>query len=169
MNLTAAMKAELIRRMTRRRRNGKVLPVVLHPVTLRPVPVSTPYRQRGPLWSLGYHTGADHLAPTGSLAIAVTRGVVLHAGPGESSWGSSYGNLVVIRTRGGRYDYGYAHLSDVLVEVGQAVFPGTVVGLTGDTGNATGPHLHFEARTAGGRFGDDVRPMRVKRRRGGRR
>jgi murein DD-endopeptidase MepM/ murein hydrolase activator NlpD len=169
LNLNAAMKAELIRRMTERRRNGKVLPVVLHPVTLRPVPVSTPYRQRGTLWSLGYHTGADHDAPVGSLAIAVTRGLVVHAGPGDDSWGSAYGNLVIIRTRGGRYDYGYGHLSGILVEVGQAVFPGTVVGLTGATGNVTGPHLHFEARTAGGRLGSDVRPIRVKQRPGGRR
>lgn len=159
--LTPAMEATLIRRMRRRRAAGKVLPVVLDQATLRPIGVSTPYLQRGPLWSLGYHTGADHPAPIGSLAIAVTRGTVIHAGPG-APWGAAYGVMVIIRTAGRRYDYGYAHLSEALVEAGDQVVPGQVVGRTGATGHATGPHLHFEARRAGGRLGSDVRPIRVK-------
>ena len=162
MNVSTAMQATLIRRMRRRRRAGKVLPVVLDQVTLRPIRVSTPYRKPGRLWALGYHTGADHAAPTGSLALAVTRGVVIHAGA-RAPWGSAYGRMVIIRTLGGRYDYGYAHLSRPLVKAGDSVLPGQIIGLTGDTGNSTGPHLHFEARPAGGRYGSDVRPIRVKR------
>lgn len=161
MMLSAPMQATLIRRMRRRRAAGKVLPVVLHPATLQPIGVSTPYRRQGPLWSLGYHTGADHPTPIGSYALAVTRGTVIHAGY-HAPWGSAYGLLVVIRTAGGRYDYGYAHLSRALVTEGDQVVPGQVIGLTGDTGNVTGPHLHFEARTAGGRLADNVRPIRVK-------
>lgn len=161
MNLSTGMQAVLIRRMRRRRQLGKVLPVCLDAVTLKPIPVSTPYRRPGRLWSLGYHTGADHAAPIGSLALAVTRGTVIHAGYG-APWGSAYGQLVVIRTAGGRYDYGYAHLSKPLVKAGDSVVPGQVIGLTGDTGNVTGAHLHFEARTAGGLLADNVRPIRVK-------
>jgi murein DD-endopeptidase MepM/ murein hydrolase activator NlpD len=159
--ITKPMQDTLIRRMRRRRARGKVVPVVLDQVTLRPIGVSTPYRQRGPLWSLGYHTGADHPAPIGSYAIAATYGTVIHAGP-RAPWGSAYGTLVVIRTAGGRYDYGYAHLSEVLVKSGDRVVPGQIIGRTGATGNVTGPHLHFEARTAGGHLGSDVRPIRVK-------
>lgn len=158
---TAAARRDLIRGMRRRRRLGKVLPVCLDARTLKAIRVSTPYRKPGRLWSLGYHTGADHAAPIGSLAIAVTRGTVIHAGYG-APWGSAYGRIVIIRTAGGRYDYGYAHLSDELVDVGDQVVPGQVIGLTGDTGNVTGPHLHFEVRTAGGRLANNVRPIRVK-------
>lgn len=161
--LTENMQTTIKRRMRRRRRAGKVLPVCLDAVTLRPIRVSTPYRQPGPRsrWSLGYHTGEDHAAPIGSYAIAVTRGTVIHAGA-HAPWGSAFGLLVVIRTAGGRYDYGYAHLSRALVEVGDTVVPGQVLGLTGDTGNVSGPHLHFEARRAGGHLADNVRPIRVK-------
>lgn len=161
MNMTPAMQATLIRRMRRRRAAGKVLPVCLHPTTLRPIRVSTPYRKPGRLWSLGYHTGNDHASPIGSLAIATTRGTVVHAGY-HAPWGSAYGQLIVIRTAGGRFDSGYAHMSKCLVDVGDQVLPGQVIGLTGDTGNATGPHLHHEVRTAGGRLADNVRPIRVK-------
>lgn len=163
--ITPAMQATLIRRARRRRAAGKVLPVVLDAATLRPIRVSTPYRRPNPpgkrYWSLGYHTGNDHPAPIGSLAIATTRGTVVHAGP-NAPWGSAYGVLVIIRTAGGRYDSGYAHLSRPLVQVGDQVVPGQIIGLTGDTGNVTGPHLHHEARTAGGRLADNVRPIRVK-------
>lgn len=162
MNITKPMEQTLIRRMRHRRRAGKVLPVALDPVTLKPIPVSTPYRQRGPLWMLGYHTGEDHAAPIGSLALAVTRGTVIHAGY-RAPWGTAFGQLVIIRTQGGRFDYGYAHLSGVLVTAGDTVVPGQVIGLTGDTGNVTGPHLHFEVRRAGGHLDDNVRPINVRR------
>lgn len=159
--LTTVTQTALIHRMRRRRATGRVLAVCLDPNTLRPIAVSTPYRKPGSLWSLGYHTGADHPAPIGSYAVAVTRGTVIHAGF-NAPWGSAYGLLVVIRTAGGHYDYGYAHLSRANVKAGDKVVPGQVIGLTGATGNVTGPHLHFEARTAGGRLADNIRPIRVK-------
>lgn len=170
MNITPAMQATLIRRMRRRRAAGKVLPVCLDAATLRPIRVSTPYRKPGPRsqWSLGYHTGNDHVAPIGSLAISSTRGTVIHAGD-HAPWGSAYGVLIVIRTAGGRFDSGYAHLSKCLVDVGDTVLPGQIIGLTGNTGNTTGAHLHHEVRTAGGLLADNVRPIRVKQLNGGRR
>ena len=127
----------------------------------KPLPVTTPYGKRGTAWILGYHTGEDYAASTGSQAVAVTWGRVIAIG--ATSWGPAYGTMVIIRTASGRFDYAYCHLSRVRVEVGQKVRPGTVVGFTGATGNVTGPHLHFETRAAGGRYGDDVPPRNVKR------
>lgn len=125
----------------------------------RALPVTTRYGLPGS-WQAGHHTGEDYAAPTGSLAVASRWGRVVEVG--NTSWGSAYGTAVVVRTASGVYDYGLCHLSAVHVKVGQRVRPGTVVGLTGSTGRVTGPHLHFEARTAGGRYGDDVHPRLVR-------
>lgn len=162
--MTAADKLRtLVDRMTARRRAGKVAFVVVDAVTGDPYPVTTPYGRRGPLWSLGYHTGEDHACPVGSLALATSFGKVVAVG---NAWGESYGLQVVIRTASGDYDYAHNHLSSATVDVGDHVEPGTVLGHTGQTGHAFGPHTHFEARPAGGRFGSDVHPIRVKQRKG---
>ena len=126
------------------------------------LPVTTRYRATGALWALGYHTGEDYAAPVGSLAVAVSWGRVIAVG--STSWGAAYGTMVVVRKAGGSYDYAYCHLSSVRVAVGDSVRPGTIVGRVGITGNSSGPHLHFEARPAGGRYGSDVHPGRVRRR-----
>ena len=52
----------------------------------------------------------------------------------------------------------YGHLSSIGVSVGQAVTPGQQIGLSGATGNVTGPHLHFEARTSP-EYGSDIDPV----------
>lgn len=136
----------------------------------RPLTVTLEYHisneAAGQDWAAGYHTGEDHACPDGSLALAVTYGEVVEAGDASGSWGPSYGTFVLIRTGDGAYDYGLCHLSSAAVKVGDKVVPGQIVGRTGHSGNVTGPHLHFEARTAGGRYGDDVRPLLVKQRRG---
>lgn len=128
-------------------------------------PVTLAYGVRGPLWSLGYHTGEDHSAPVGNAARATTYGHVVFAGPADNDtgWGADYGIQVLIRTADGKYDYAHNHLRSVKVHAGDKVAPGTLVGITGQTGNVTGPHSHFEARPAGGGFGSDVSPYYVKR------
>jgi murein DD-endopeptidase MepM/ murein hydrolase activator NlpD len=114
--------------------------------------VSTGYRASSGLWSSGYHTGIDFHAASGTSVHAVGRGTVVEAG-----WGGSYGNNIVIRMADGMYTQ-YGHLSSIQVSVGQSVTPGQQIGLSGATGNVTGPHLHFEART-GPDYGSDVDPL----------
>ncbi|WP_395575951.1 peptidoglycan DD-metalloendopeptidase family protein [Streptomyces sp. BK79] len=120
-----------------------------------PVPggsVGTPYHQTGSMWSSGYHTGTDFVVPTGTSLKAVGAGTVVSAG-----WGGAYGNQVVIQLADGHYAQ-YAHLSSLSVSAGQSVTAGQQVGLSGATGNVTGPHLHFEIRTTPD-YGSDVDPI----------
>ncbi|MDG9722582.1 M23 family metallopeptidase [Streptomyces sp. DH41] len=120
-----------------------------------PVPggsLGTPYHQTGSMWSSGYHTGTDFVVPTGTSLKAVGAGTVVSAG-----WGGAYGNQVVIQLADGHYAQ-YAHLSSLSVSAGQSVTAGQQVGLSGATGNVTGPHLHFEIRTTPD-YGSDVDPI----------
>ncbi|MFJ4850389.1 MULTISPECIES: M23 family metallopeptidase [unclassified Streptomyces] len=114
--------------------------------------IGTPYHATSSLWSSGYHTGVDFQAAIGTPVHAAGAGTVVEAG-----WGGSYGNNVVIRHADGMYTQ-YGHLSSIAVSVGQAVSAGTRIGLSGATGNVTGPHLHFEARTTPV-YGSDVDPV----------
>jgi len=114
--------------------------------------ISTPYKASGGLWSSGYHTGIDFPVPTGTRVQSVGTGTVVVAG-----WGGSYGNNVVIKMSDGRYTQ-YAHLSRITVSKGQKVTAREQIGLSGATGNVTGPHLHFEART-GPAYGTDFDPV----------
>ncbi|MCH0542282.1 peptidoglycan DD-metalloendopeptidase family protein [Streptomyces sp. MUM 203J] len=121
--------------------------------------VSTAYKAGGALWSSGSHSGVDFHAPYGSAVVSVGMGTVVEAG-----WGGAYGNNVVIRMHDGSYTQ-YGHLASVTVAVGQNVAPGQQIGVSGSTGNSTGPHLHFEART-GADYGSDVDPVSYLRARG---
>jgi murein DD-endopeptidase MepM/ murein hydrolase activator NlpD len=113
----------------------------------------------GSSWSKGYHTGVDFPVATGTTVKAVAPGRVVSAG-----WGGSYGYQVVIRHADGRYTQ-YAHLSAISVRSGQSVGGGQRIGRSGSTGNATGPHLHFEVRTGPG-FGSDIDPVAYLRAKG---
>ncbi|WP_020139187.1 M23 family metallopeptidase [Streptomyces sp. 351MFTsu5.1] len=114
--------------------------------------ISTGYKSGGSIWSSGSHTGVDFHAASGTSVHAVGRGTVVEAG-----WGGSYGNNIVIRMADGTYTQ-YGHLSSIGVSVGQSVTPGQQIGLSGATGNVTGPHLHFEARTSPD-YGSDIDPV----------
>ncbi|WP_338118361.1 M23 family metallopeptidase [Streptomyces coryli] len=114
--------------------------------------ISARYGQPGTLWLAGHHTGVDVAVPTGTPVQSV--------GPGQvhevSTWGS-YGHHIKVRMDDGRYVL-YAHLSRMDVSHGDWVGPGTRLGLSGATGNATGPHLHFEVRTTPD-YGSDIDPV----------
>ena len=86
------------------------------------------------------HLATDYAAPAGSPVVAVADGTVIFAG-----WDGGYGNLVRIKHSTGLTS-GYAHLSHIAtgVHAGRALRQGELVGLVGQTGLATGPHLHFE-------------------------
>ncbi|WP_327318342.1 M23 family metallopeptidase [Streptomyces sp. NBC_01235] len=133
------------REAERKRLNAFVLPITGSYV-------STGYHASSSLWSSGSHTGIDFHAATGTTVHAVGLGTVVEAG-----WGGSYGNQVVIKMNDGTYTQ-YGHLSSIGVSVGQQVTPGQQIGLSGATGNVTGPHLHFEARTTA-EYGSDIDPV----------
>lgn len=120
---------------------------------------TTAYRASGASWSSGYHTGVDFAVPTGTSVRSVTSGTVVSAG-----WAGSYGYQVVVRHHDGRFSQ-YAHLSAISVRGGQKVNSGQTLGRSGNTGNSTGPHLHFEIRTAPG-YGSDVDPLAYLRGKG---
>jgi murein DD-endopeptidase MepM/ murein hydrolase activator NlpD len=118
--------------------------------------ISTVYNRPGSHWKLGRHTGVDFKVPTGTKVVAAMAGIVLEAGS-NVSWGPSYGVSVII-------DHGkgvraiYAHLSAVKVKKGDTVLERDLIGLSGNTGNSTGPHLHFESRVSPWKYGDDIDP-----------
>ena len=89
------------------------------------------------------HQGTDWATPVGTAVVASCGGTVTRAG-----WASGYGYVVYIQHEGGR-ETRYAHLSRVLVSVGEHVDQGERIALSGNTGRSTGPHLHFEIRING--------------------
>jgi murein DD-endopeptidase MepM/ murein hydrolase activator NlpD len=87
-----------------------------------------------------HHNGMDIAAPEGSPIQSVRPGVVTFAGDM-----GTYGKVVVV-DHGEGLETRYAHCSELLVEEGERVRPGSVIAKVGSTGRSTGPHLHFEAR-----------------------
>lgn len=108
------------------------------------MPIAAPIGDRfGPRGS-GFHTGLDFPAGAGAPVSAAGYGCVSFAG-----WDAGgYGNTVAVRHRLGMVSM-YAHLSRIDVRHGQCVGAGRRLGAVGSTGNATGPHLHFELRVRG--------------------
>jgi len=90
-----------------------------------------------------YHKGIDWGVAKGTPVYASCGGTVIKAG-----WGSGYGYVVYLQHPDGRQTR-YAHLSKVLVSAGQSVSQGQKIALSGNTGNSTGPHLHFEMLIGG--------------------
>lgn len=91
------------------------------------------------------HLGIDIDAPEGSNVYAAGTGVVTMA---QGGWNYGYGNVVQI-DHGNGYVTIYAHLSTIFVTQCQTVGQGAVIGLSGNTGNSFGAHLHFEIRIGG--------------------
>ncbi len=94
----------------------------------------------------GWHSGIDIAGEEGTSVVAADGGIVVWAGFATAREG--YGNLIVI-DHGNGFETLYAHLDQVGVEVGQPVAQGEAIGTRGQTGAATGPHLHFEIRKRG--------------------
>ncbi|MFI6644501.1 M23 family metallopeptidase [Streptomyces sp. NPDC050504] len=118
--------------------------------------LSASYGSGGARWART-HSGQDFAVPVGTRVVAVHTGTVVKAGANGAGDGPAYGNAVVIKHDDDTYSQ-YAHLSRVDVRPGQRVATGEVVALSGNTGNSSGPHLHFEIRTTP-RFGSAVDPV----------
>ena len=88
-----------------------------------------------------FHSGTDVGAPLGTPVVATQSGRVSLA-----DVAGGYGLMVVLRHNDDTLESRYAHLSQLLVQAGEWVEQGEVIGLVGSTGNSTGPHLHFELR-----------------------
>ena len=103
-------------------------------------PISSPFGPRG----FGFHSGIDLAAAFGTPVGATAPGKVVWAGPMSGGWGKL---VIVSHSRG--VESLYAHLWRIEVAVGQIVSVGDQLGLVGRTGDAIGPHLHFEVRVRG--------------------
>ena len=112
-------------------------PVRLTWPVLEPRPISAPFGAEGPWWTTyGKHTGLDIAKDHGTPVYAAGSGTVVFSGPN-----GSFGECVIIDHGWGRTLY--AHLSTRFVPMGSPANSGTHLGNVGDTGLATGPHLHF--------------------------
>lgn len=105
--------------------------------------ITSPYGVRVSSGSKEFHSGIDISSPTGTNIVAAESGRVSYAG-----YMRGYGNVIILSHDGG-YSTVYAHNSVNLVKKGQYIKKGSVIAKVGRTGNATGPHLHFEVRLSG--------------------
>ncbi|MFF1413860.1 M23 family metallopeptidase [Streptomyces sp. NPDC058289] len=118
--------------------------------------LSATFGKGGSMWS-HKHSGQDFAVPVGTPVDAVSAGTVVKAGPNGGGDGPAYGNAIVIKHANNTYSQ-YAHLSKLQVKIGEKVSKGEQIALSGNTGNSSGPHLHFEIRTTPN-YGSAVNPV----------
>ncbi|MBI5570876.1 MAG: M23 family metallopeptidase [Desulfomonile tiedjei] len=125
---------------------------------LRVLRLTSKYGQRfhPVLGQMRHHDGVDYGAPTGTRVQSIARGVVTTAG-----WHGGYGNYVCVKHDSG-IESRYGHLSRMFVKKGQRIQQCQCVGLVGQTGIATGPHLHFELLN-GGKHDDPLSPKNKRK------
>ena len=133
---------------------------------LWPLP-DTPYASIN-TYSGHTHNAGDIPISTGNRVVAVDGGTVIQVtywdGRGYGQYGpnelATYGNSVLIEQPNG-YRVRYAHLSQLNVREGQVIGQGQLIGLSGSTGNSSGPHLHLEIYTPGSGAGQGISPSYV--------
>ncbi|MEE1833848.1 M23 family metallopeptidase [Streptomyces sp. SP17KL33] len=104
--------------------------------------LSAYYGQSGVNW-MSLHTGIDFPVSYGTPVMAATDGTV------RTQWNSAYGNMVIVTAKDGTETW-YCHLSTYKVASGTTVKAGDTIAYSGNSGNSTGPHLHFEVHPVGG-------------------
>ncbi|MBT2676885.1 M23 family metallopeptidase [Streptomyces sp. ISL-14] len=124
---------------------------------------SASFAQAGGMWQ-STHSGQDFAVASGTQVVAAHGGTVVKAGGNGAGDGPAYGNAIVIKHGNGSYSQ-YAHLSRIDVKVGQVVKTGQRIAKSGNTGNSSGPHLHFEIRTTAN-YGTAVDPVAFLRAKG---
>ncbi|SES17975.1 Peptidase family M23 [Streptomyces sp. yr375] len=125
--------------------------------------LSAGFAQAGAMWQ-STHSGQDYAVPSGATVMAAHGGTVVKAGGNGAGDGPAYGNAIVIKHANGVYSQ-YAHLSRIQVKIGQIVKTGQKIALSGNTGNSSGPHLHFEIRTTAN-YGSAINPVTFLRGKG---
>ncbi|WRZ91091.1 peptidoglycan DD-metalloendopeptidase family protein [Streptomyces sp. NBC_01007] len=121
-------------------RKERLRPKFLLPVTQRGL--SAYFGQAGVNW-MSVHTGIDFPVSYGTPVMSATDGTV------RTQWNSAYGNMMIVTAMDGTETW-YCHLSTYKVPSGTTVKAGDQIAFSGNSGNSTGPHLHFEVRPAGG-------------------
>lgn len=114
------------------------------------------FHQAGHMWQ-STHSGQDFAVPSGTNVVAAHTGTVVKAGGNGAGDGPAYGNAIVIKHGSQTYSQ-YAHLSRIDVKVGEVVKTGQHIARSGNTGNTTGPHLHFEIRVTPN-YGSAIDPV----------
>ncbi|MEU6364702.1 peptidoglycan DD-metalloendopeptidase family protein [Streptomyces sp. NPDC046931] len=104
--------------------------------------LSAYFGQAGVNW-MSVHTGIDFPVSYGTTVMAATDGTV------RTQWNSAYGNMMIVTAMDGTETW-YCHLSSYRVPSGTTVRAGQPIAYSGNSGNSTGPHLHFEVRPSGG-------------------
>ncbi|MCF6302617.1 MAG: M23 family metallopeptidase [Devosiaceae bacterium] len=114
----------------------------IHYPFAKPNRISSPFGTRNDPFggARAFHTGIDYPAPVGTEVFTTGQGKVVYAG-----LKGGYGKFIEVEHANGIISR-YAHLSKILVNVGQQISPGTKIGEVGSTGRSTGSHLHFEIR-----------------------
>jgi len=133
------------RQQADRRRQEDARPKVVLPVTAHGL--SATFGEAGTHWS-ARHTGIDFPVPRGTQVRAVTDGTV------GTQWNPAYGYMARVTAPDGTQTW-YCHLGSYRIRRGQ-VRAGDVIAYSGNSGNSTGPHLHFEVRPAGA---DPIDPL----------
>lgn len=116
-------------------------PSIAYP--LKSIKITSPYGYRRDPFTgkLSWHNGLD-LRAKNEPAYAMMDGIVVKVGYDNRS-----GNYVTLRH--GNFYISYCHLSSIIVRKGESVFPGIIVGVTGNTGRSTGSHLHLTCKKDG--------------------
>jgi murein DD-endopeptidase MepM/ murein hydrolase activator NlpD len=104
--------------------------------------LSAYFGQAGINW-MSVHTGIDFPVSYGTTVMAATDGTV------RTQWNSAYGNMMIVTAKDGTETW-YCHLSTYIVPSGTTEKAGQPIAHSGNSGNSTGPHLHFEVRPGGG-------------------
>ncbi|MCP3822333.1 M23 family metallopeptidase [Streptomyces sp. A3M-1-3] len=154
-----AKKAAEVKKAALAKKAKKAKKKAANPAWTNPVAkytLSASFGLGGNMWSQK-HSGQDYAVPVGTSVKAAGSGTVVKAGPNGGGDGPAYGNAVVIKHSNGKYSQ-YAHLSKIKVSIGQKVKTNQQIALSGNTGNSSGPHLHFEIRTTPN-YGSAVNPV----------
>ena len=140
IDLKAQQAAEKQRAAAEAARKERLRPKFALPVAEHGL--SAYYGQAGINW-MSVHTGIDFPVSYGTTVMAATDGTV------RTQWNSAYGNMIVLTAKDGTETW-YCHLSTYRVASGAVVKAGDPIAYSGNSGNSTGPHLHFEVRPGGG-------------------